>query len=46
VGRTDRAARHVRLAIGQPQTREELARGLAIIASLLSESHIGIVEPA
>jgi len=46
VGRTDRAARHVRLAIGQPQTREELARGLTVIASLLSESHIGIVEPA
>lgn len=46
VGRTDRAARHVRLAIGQPQTREELARGLTVVASLLSESHIGIVEPA
>ncbi|MAU59653.1 MAG: hypothetical protein CMI62_02860 [Parvibaculum sp.] len=46
VGRTDRAARHVRLAIGQPQTREELARGLAVISGLLSESHIGIVEPA
>jgi DNA-binding transcriptional MocR family regulator len=46
VGRTDRASRHVRLAIGQPQTRDELAHGLAVIASLLSESHIGIVEPA
>ena len=46
VGRTDRASRHVRLAIGQPQTRDELARGLTVISALLSESHIGIVEPA
>jgi len=46
VGRADRASRHVRLAIGQPQTRDELARGLAVVTSLLSESHIGIVEPA
>lgn len=36
VGRTDRASRHVRLAIGQPQTRAELASGLAITAELLA----------
>ena len=46
VGRTDRASRHVRLAIGQPQTRDELQRGLDTIAALLSESHIGIAAPA
>ena len=46
VGRTDRASRHVRFAIGQPQTRDELQRGLDTIAALLSESHIGIAAPA
>ncbi|MBI1261001.1 MAG: aminotransferase class I/II-fold pyridoxal phosphate-dependent enzyme [Rhizobiales bacterium] len=35
VGRPDKAARNVRLALGQPQTREELTRGLGIIAELL-----------
>ena len=46
VGRMDRASRHVRLAIGQPQTRNELQCGLDTIAALLSESHIGIAAPA
>lgn len=40
VGRTDRASRHVRLAIGQPQTRAELAAGLAIVAELLATGPI------
>lgn len=40
VGRTDRASRHVRLALGQPQTREELATGLAIVADLLASGPI------
>ncbi|MEQ8282413.1 MAG: PLP-dependent aminotransferase family protein [Parvibaculum sp.] len=40
VGRTDRASRHVRLALGQPQTRNELATGLAIVAELLKSGPI------
>ena len=36
VGPTDRASRHVRLALGQPQTRMELATGLSIVADLLA----------
>lgn len=46
VGRTDRASRHIRLAIGQPQTRDELMRGLDVVSALLSEAHIGIAVPA
>ena len=46
VGRTDRASRHVRLAIGQPQDCDELERGLEIISALLSESHIHLATPA
>jgi len=46
VGRTDRASRHVRLAIGQPQDCDELKRGLEIIAALRSESHIHLATPA
>jgi DNA-binding transcriptional MocR family regulator len=46
VGRMDRASRHIRLAIGQPQSREELKRGLDVIAALLSEAHIGLPVPA
>lgn len=46
VGRTDRASRHVRLAIGQPQDCAELERGLEIISALLSESHTRIAAPA
>ncbi len=40
VGRTDRASRHVRLALGQPQTRDELATGLAIVSGLLKSGPI------
>lgn len=40
VGRIDRASRHVRLALGQPQTRDELATGLAIVAELLKSGPI------
>ncbi|MDO8839412.1 MAG: PLP-dependent aminotransferase family protein [Parvibaculum sp.] len=40
VGRTDRASRHVRLALGQPLTRQELAIGLGIIAELLAAGPI------
>ncbi|ABS63747.1 putative transcriptional regulator, GntR family [Parvibaculum lavamentivorans DS-1] len=40
VGRTDRASRHVRLAIGQPQSREELAAGLGIVSELLDAGPI------
>ncbi|MDP2151736.1 PLP-dependent aminotransferase family protein [Parvibaculum sp.] len=40
VGRMDRASRHVRLAIGQPQTRAELAAGLATVAELLATGPI------
>ena len=46
VGRMDRASRHVRLAIGQPQTREELIQGLDVVATLLSEKHIAMAVPA
>lgn len=46
VGRTDRASRHVRLAIGQPQNCDELQRGLEIISALLTESHIHLAAPA
>lgn len=46
VGRPERASRHVRLAIGQPQTRDELEKGLVAIASLLSEIPIEISAPA
>jgi DNA-binding transcriptional MocR family regulator len=46
VGRMDRASRHVRLAIGQPQTRNELKRGLDTLAALLSDAHTGIAMPA
>lgn len=40
VGRIDRASRHVRLALGQPQTRDELATGLAIVSELLKSGPI------
>ncbi|MEX0838399.1 MAG: PLP-dependent aminotransferase family protein [Parvibaculum sp.] len=46
VGRPERASRHVRLAIGQPQTRDELEKGLAAIASLMGEIPIEISAPA
>lgn len=46
VGRMDRTSRHVRLAIGQPQTREELKQGLQTIAALLAETPVGIAVPA
>ena len=35
VGRTDRASRHIRLALGQPASRDQLSEGLAIIRDLL-----------
>lgn len=35
VGRPDRAARHVRIALGQAESRDALRRGLSVIASLL-----------
>ncbi len=38
VGRPDRAARHVRIALGQAQSREALRHGLSIIASLLDSA--------
>ncbi|MBX3494413.1 MAG: hypothetical protein KF899_15710, partial [Parvibaculum sp.] len=40
VGRIDRASRHIRLALGQPQTRDELATGLAIVSDLLKSGPI------
>lgn len=47
VGRLDRASRHVRLAIGQPQTRDELIYGLKTVASLLAEkTPVGLAVPA
>lgn len=35
VGRPERAARHVRIALGQPASREALRHGLGIVATLL-----------
>ena len=35
VGRTDRTPRHIRLAIGQPATRDQLSDGLSIMRELL-----------
>ena len=35
VGRTDRTSRHIRLAIGQPASRDQLSKGLAILRELL-----------
>ncbi len=46
VGRPDRAARHVRLAIGQPQSREALRHGLSIIGALLDRMPADLVSPA
>jgi hypothetical protein len=46
VGHPDRAARHVRLCLGQPATRADLEQGVSIIAELLDEAPIGIAALA
>ncbi|MEN6542849.1 PLP-dependent aminotransferase family protein [Parvibaculum sp.] len=38
VGRPDRAARHVRIALGQAQSREALRHGLSVIAALIDSA--------
>lgn len=46
VGRPDRASRHVRVALGQAQSRAELEQGLGILAALLAQMPAEIASPA
>ncbi|HEX7776696.1 MAG TPA: hypothetical protein VF449_09230 [Parvibaculum sp.] len=42
VGQTDRASRHLRLCLGQPETRTDLEQGFSIVVELLAEAPIEI----
>ena len=46
VGRPDRAARHVRISLGQAQSRAEVEQGLGILAALLAQMPAEIASPA
>lgn len=46
VGRPERASRHIRIALGQPQNRADLEQGLDVIASLLREAPVAVASPA